>query len=114
MLVVDAATGARLASLPIGEGVDGCAFDADRRLAFCSQGDGSLTVVAEEKGGYVVRQNAVTRRGARTLALDPSMDRIYLVTADFDEQPAKPGETRPRRAMRANTFVLLVVGSDAQ
>ncbi|MBI3721850.1 MAG: YncE family protein [Fimbriimonas ginsengisoli] len=47
MAIVDADSGKVLVTLPIGEGVDATAFDPDLKLAFSSNGEGTLTVVHE-------------------------------------------------------------------
>ncbi|MDG0831671.1 YncE family protein [Pelomonas saccharophila] len=111
LLVVNADTGKTVAQLPIGEGVDANGFDAERGLVFSSQGDGTLSVIqAAAADRYTPRQTVATARGARTMALDAAQHRVYLVTAEFDEQPAAPGQTRPRRTMKPGSFTLLVVG----
>lgn len=94
MVVSEAETGKIVASLPIGGGVDGAAFDVERRLAFSSNGEGSLTIVRETgTGGYEVAQTLPTLPGARTLVLDPGSHRIYLAATTS-----------------AGSFVILVVG----
>jgi uncharacterized protein YjiK len=60
MAVVDADTGKVITTLPIGAGPDAAAFDPERRLAFSSNGDGTLTVVAERGDGYAVVQSLRT------------------------------------------------------
>ena len=43
------------------------------------------------------------------MALDTNTHDVYLVTAEFDEQPpAKEGD-RPRRTMKKDSFTLLVM-----
>jgi DNA-binding beta-propeller fold protein YncE len=112
MAVLDTGSGSVLAALPIGKGVDGVAFDAQRGLAFASNGEGTLTVVREDAPGhFVVVENATTLPGARTLALDPKTHRIYLATAQFGAAPAATAENpRPRPPMVPGTFVILVLG----
>ena len=110
MLIVDADSGDVLAQVAIGEGVDAMTFDDERRLAFSSQGDGTLTVVRENgTGGYAVAQTVPTAAGARTMALDADRHRIYLVTADFDQAAAAPDGVKPRRTIRPDSFRLLAV-----
>lgn len=108
LVVVNADTGKVVASLPIGKGVDATAFDPRARLVFSSNGDGTLTVIAEETPDkYGVVQNVTTEKGARTMALDPVSGDVFLVTADFVEAPsARPNRTRPVPA--PGTFRLLV------
>src|SRR5499427_2018232 len=104
MAVVNADTGKVIATPAIGQGVDANGFDPGTQLAFSSNGDGTLTVVHEDSADkYTVAQNAETQRGARTMALDTNTHDVYLVTAEFDEQPpAKEGD-RPRRTMKPGT-----------
>src|SRR5215467_5973252 len=110
MAVMDADTGKVIATPAIGQGVDANAFDADKQLAFSSNGDGTLTVVHEDSPDkFSVLENAETQRGARTMALDTNNHDVYLVTAEFEEAPpAKEGE-RPRRTMKPGSFTLLVM-----
>jgi len=111
MTVVDADSGRRVASLPIGAGVDAAAFDAGTKLVFSSQDDGTLTVVKESPaGGYAVMQNVATQLGARTLALNPTNHDVYLVTAEFELTSAN-GQERSRRTIKPGTFTVLVVGA---
>jgi YVTN family beta-propeller protein len=103
MVVMDADNGRVLATPAIGKGTDACVFDPDRKLAFSSNGDGTLTVVREDDGDkFTVVENVETQVGARTMALDPKTHQIYLATAK-----AKPGQ---RRSFEPGSFVILVVG----
>ena len=80
MVVLDADSGKVLASLPVGAGVDGAAFDAQLGLAMTANGrDGTLTAVREEPAGkFAVVQTLTTVKGARTIVADPLTHRIYL------------------------------------
>jgi DNA-binding beta-propeller fold protein YncE len=111
MTVVDARDGRVIATLPIGAGCDATAFDPQTGLAFSSNGDGTLTVIGRTgRDGYAVLQNVPTKQGARTMALDPRRQRIYLVAADYGPRPAATTEEpRPRPAIVPGTFTLLVV-----
>ncbi len=110
MLMVDAATGKVLTSVPIGEHVDANAFDPSGQLAFSSCGDGTLTVAYEEQPDkLIIVQAAITAKGARTMALNKKMEKIYLATADFE--PPTPGvPPPPRPAPIPGTFKVLVFG----
>jgi len=82
MLVVDAASGRHVATLPIGASPDGAKFDPALGLAFSANGDGTLTIVHEDDAEHFsVVANLPTQERARTLALDPASHRVYLVTA---------------------------------
>ena len=92
MIVLDAASGKSLAALPIGQGVDACAFDLGTGCAFASCGDGTLTVAQENParpGEFRVVENVKTQRGARTMALDPTTHAVYLAAADFAAAPPR-------------------------
>jgi len=112
MEMVDTTTGKVMGSVPIGAGVDGCAFDDAAQLAFASCGDGTTTIAKEEGPDKLTAvQTLKTERGARTIALDPTTHRIYLPTAQFEPpiSPA-PGASPTRPKIVPNTFKLLVYG----
>jgi DNA-binding beta-propeller fold protein YncE len=112
MAISDATAGSTIATVPIGEGVDGAAFDPATRLAFASNGDGSMTVVHEDgPATFRVVATVPTRRGARTLALEERSHRIFTVTADFGPTPAATAEQpHPRPSLVPGSFRLLVLG----
>ena len=112
MTVHDAATGRQLATLPVGEGVDAVGFDAGTGDVFVSAGgDGTLTVVRDAGGDkWQVAQTVQTKRGARTLAVDPAHHRVYVVTAEYGAAPAATtAQPRPRPAMVPGSFQMLVI-----
>ena len=110
LLVINADNGKTVGKLPIGDGVDAAAFDPEKKLAFSSQGDGTLTLVKESAADkFGVQQTVTTLRGARTMALNTKDHLVYLVTADFEEAPAAAGQ-KARRTMKPDSFKLLVVG----
>ena len=113
MAVTDSTNGHQVASVPIGKGPDGAAFDPQLGLAFSSNGqDGTLTVVHEDDPDHFsVVQTLATQKSARTLALDAKTHRIYLAAAEFGAAPAATNEQpRPRPPMVPDSFVILVVG----
>ena len=96
-----------IATVPIGERVDGNGFDPELGLAFSANGDGTLTVARESSPGkFEVPETVATQVGARTVALDPKTHKIYLPTAEF--APTTDAKTRPK--MVDGSFVVLVVG----
>jgi len=111
MIVVNAENGAVISSLPIGERVDGCAFDPGLGLVFSSNGDGTVTVIHEESPSkYSVLDTVKTQLGARTIAVDTTRHILYLPTAEFGPAPAPtPEHPRPRPSILPNTFVILKV-----
>ena len=95
MVVMDARNGQALATLPIGEGTDFAEFDPVRGLAFSSNREGTLSVIAETAPGKFAALTPVpTQLGARTMAIDPKSGRIFLVTADMTENKGKTGRGR--------------------
>jgi len=112
LVMLDTNTGKVIATVPIGAGVDGCAFDDVTQLAFTSCGDGTTTIAKEETPQKLtVVETLKTEPGARTMALDPKTHRIYLPTAQFQPPPSpSPGASPGRASVVPNTLKLLVYG----
>lgn len=110
MVMVDTESGKVVGNVPIGTGVDGCAFDDSTQLAFASCGDGTTTIAKEDAANKLaVVQVLKTQRGARTMALDPTTHRIYLPTAQFAPAPSPSSGASPARpSIVPNTLKLLV------
>jgi YVTN family beta-propeller protein len=111
MMVVDAASGRAVADLPIGGHPDSAAFDPALKLAFSANGaSGTLTVVHEDDADhYSVMQNAPTLEGAKTMALDPQMHRVFLVSSKFGPAEAATAQNpHPRPRVIPGTFEVLV------
>ncbi len=95
MVVLNTDTGAAVATLPIGRGTDGAAWDPKRRLAFSSNGmDGNISVIAQKTPDtYEARAPIPTALSARTMAIDPASGRLYVVALDVT--PATTAGARP-------------------
>lgn len=104
MMVVDTANGKVVSTIPTGAGTDAAGFDPELKLAFASNGEGTLSVVQAEKGDYKLLQNATTMRSARTMTLDPKTHRVFLVGAEM--VPPASGQGRPTE--KPDTFTVLV------
>ena len=78
LVVVDAATGANLANLPIGALSDAIAVDPARGRVFSANGDGTLTVISETGGAYRVVRTIPTFFGGRNMAIDPETGRLFV------------------------------------
>ncbi len=102
MVVMNAQTGAVVGSTPIGMGNDAAGFGDDE--AFASTFEGTLTVVAQKDGKWVAVQNVETLKGARTMGLDATTERVYLPTAEL--QPVANGRPRPK----PGSFKIVEVG----
>ena len=112
MAMFDTQTGKVVATVPIGAGVDGCAFDDATQLAFASCGDGTTTIAREETPQKLtVVQTLKTEPRARTIALDPKTHWIYLPSAQFQPPPfPSPGASPGRPMIVPNSLKLLVYG----
>lgn len=106
MAIVDGNSGKVLAAPAIGHGNDATAFDPQRKLAFASNGDGTLTVI-DASAPYHVVQTLATMPRARTMALDPVTHALYLVSAEA-MAPAPQAE-KGRPASRPGSFTLLTI-----
>jgi YVTN family beta-propeller protein len=89
MAVVDANTGKVVATPAIGDHPDAAAYDPKAKLAFSSNGDGTLTVIDASNSSYKVLQNLATEQGARTMTLDSATGKVYLVFAKSGPRPAE-------------------------
>ena len=108
LVVMDATNGNIVDKLPIGNGCDGIAFDADSKTIYTSNGEGTMTVIHEDNADkFTVLENVVTKRGARTITLDKKSHLIYMPTSEFEMQ--EPGQ-KGRPKMKPGTFQILVVG----
>jgi len=100
MVVLNTETGKVVDHQPIGQGVDAAAFDPETGMAYCSCGDGTVTVVHEDgPDKYSVAETVMTKARSRTMTLDPKTHDIFLPSADF---PAGGG-----RSPVSGTFALL-------
>src|SRR5215510_8665255 len=69
MVVMDAASGKVITTLPIGRGVDYAGFDSQGKLIFFSCGDGTLNIFAEKSADQYEDAEAVkTQPSAKTMA----------------------------------------------
>jgi YVTN family beta-propeller protein len=111
MVIVDASNGKIIKTLPIGEGCDGVAFDAKKKLAFSSNGEGTITVVKEENANsFSVLETVKTQKGARTIAINKTNNELYLSTAEFGAKPEPTTDNpKPRAGLVPNSFMVLVV-----
>ncbi|MDB5283839.1 MAG: hypothetical protein JWO06_2914, partial [Bacteroidota bacterium] len=111
MVVVNADSGKVVTTVPIGEGPDAAAFDPALNRAYSSNGDGTITVVQEEgPNKFVVLENIVTKKGARTMTVDTKTHHLYLPAADYGEKPEATKENpHPRPTIKSGSFIVLDV-----
>ncbi len=102
LTVVNADSGAVVASLPIGAGSDGVAFDPKRKLIFSADGiDGTVAIIRENSpDSYVPAGEIKTGVTGRTLTINPATGRLFVAVAAIDPSaPVPPGPNgRPGRA----------------
>jgi DNA-binding beta-propeller fold protein YncE len=114
MAVVDADSGKVVATPATGDGPDASRFSKADQIAFSPNGgSGTLTLVHEDTPDtYTVVQTLATKRGARTMAMDPDGSHVYLVTAEFGPRPTAPTPDNPRQRppMIPDSFELIVAG----
>ena len=109
LIAVSAVTGKVVASMPIGDGCDGVAFDNDTKNIYTSNGEGTMSVFNEKSADKLEAVATVTtKRGARTITIDEQTHWVYLPTADFEKTDPNTPNLRPR--MIPGTFQVLVVG----
>jgi DNA-binding beta-propeller fold protein YncE len=107
MAVSDYHAGKVIATVPIGNGVDGAGFDAASGDAFASNADGTLTVIHQDSPDeYRVAETVTTPQASRNMGLDPTTHRVYLVSANFGDAPAGG---RGRRPVAPGSFSLMVI-----
>ena len=106
MAIVDPDAGKVIASVDIGAGADGAAFD--NGFAFSSNGqDGTMTVVQETSAGkFEVVETVQTARTARTMGADPKTHKLYLPAA---EQGPPPAGGKGRGTIVPDSFHVIVV-----
>jgi DNA-binding beta-propeller fold protein YncE len=96
-VMLGADDGKILATLPIGQGVDGGGFNPKTMEAFSSQGDGTLTIIKETSPtSFEVAQTVKTKSRAKTCTLDTKNDQIILITTEpAPATGATPGAASP-------------------
>ena len=117
-VVINADTGTVVASMPIGSGSDGVAFDAGTGDIFFTcrdAGDGKSGVVnifhEDSPDKYTKVADVKYFYGARTVALDPKTHHIFSVGATKnDPVPPTPQNKNPRPRPDATTFSIVEVG----
>ena len=91
LTVVNADTGVVVATLPIGRGTDGAAFDPKRKLIFSSNNDGTLSVIQEKDSQTFVSLGSIkTAVTGKNMGIDPDTGRLFIAVADVDPKAAVP------------------------
>jgi DNA-binding beta-propeller fold protein YncE len=112
MAISDYRNATVVATVPIGQGVDGAGYDPGLHDAYASNADGTLTVIHQDTPDtYHVVDNIKTGDRGRNMGLDAASHRIYVVAAKFGPAPAESTATNPRRRppMAPGSFTVIVV-----
>ncbi len=101
-------TGAVVAQVPIGRGIDGFGIDEQRKRIVTSSGtDGTLTVISQ--GGpdsYALLGTVSTSLGARMMTMDERNGKLYVVNATYTESaPDASGATS--ETYHPNSFAVM-------
>jgi YVTN family beta-propeller protein len=109
MVIVDAEKGSVITTLPIGDRCDGVAFNSGKKIAYSSNGEGTMTVVKEEsRDKFMVLENFETQKSARTITVNNKTGHLYLPAAEFGPAPEPTAENpNPRPKIKSGTFVIL-------
>jgi len=107
LAILDYTNGKIIATVPIGDGCDGVAFDNKSKNIFTSNGEGTMTVIKEESPiKFTVIGNVATKRSARTIAIDEPSQTMYLPAAEYEAQ-ASGAQGRPKAV--PGSFQILVI-----
>ncbi len=82
-VILRAADGKIITTLPLAGGSDGAVFNARTREAFSSHGNGTLSVIKEKSPTeFVLEETVKTKRGAKTCTLDAKTDHVVVITRE--------------------------------
>jgi hypothetical protein len=89
VVILNADSGKRLATLPTGEGVDTVAFNPATMEAISAETAGTMTFIKENSPtSFEIEQTLKTMVGAKTMALDTKTNHILTMTGEFGPVPA--------------------------
>jgi DNA-binding beta-propeller fold protein YncE len=112
MVISDPSSGKVIAQAGIGAGPDGVVW-LDGYAISANGRDGTASVIGETAPRHFETLATVTvAPGARTIAADRGLHKMYLPTADLKpEAPAAPGQKAGRREAIAGSFKVIVVAA---
>ena len=84
VLAVVSPEGKTLSTTAIGRGIDAIVFDAAARRVYTANGFDATLVILDQVDGdhYTLAEAVTTRPYARTMALDPTTKKVYMVCAE--------------------------------
>ncbi len=88
-VIMNAADGKILSTIPIQAGTDGATFNPATLEAFSTAGDGTVSIVKENSPtSFVAEQVVQTKPGAKTIAIDYKTNLIFTMAAEYAPPPA--------------------------
>ncbi|HEY5368764.1 MAG TPA: YncE family protein [Hanamia sp.] len=110
LIVMDATNGKIVAKLPMGNGVDGAAFDENKKIIFAPDGRSGTIAAYKVTSANTFEDlgTITTKMGARTIAIDQKTGMLFLPTAAFETADPKNPQERPK--MKPGSFQVLKVG----
>src|SRR6201996_1064017 len=110
MIVMNASNGKTVGKFPIGRS-DGLVFDPALKIAYASNGEGTITAVRELSADkFELIENITTEPGARTIGIDKVTHHLFLPTAKMEPVAPTADNAHPRPKMVAGTFHVIEVG----
>ncbi|TWT22311.1 hypothetical protein FQY83_04570 [Luteimonas marina] len=104
---LDPDSGRVVASLSIGNGIDGFVIDEQRKRIVTSNNEGTLTVIRQEgPDSYALAGTVSTRPNARMMTMDERTGRLFVVTAEFTRTPPD-ADGATRNVYHPDSFVVL-------
>lgn len=113
LAVMNTDSGAIVATLGLGRGNDGVAYDRKHHRIITTNGvEGNIAIFHQDDADhYRLEQAITTRPSARTMAYDATAERIFIVTAEGVVNPAQPVNAGPSafypNAYYDNSFMVL-------
>ena len=112
MVILNAADGKILDTLPIGSTADSAIFNPQTNEAYSAQIDGTLTIIKENSPtSFAIEQTVQTKDSAKQMVWDSKTNRILLFAADFlpPTGPPRAGVAGYGGKMVPDSFSILVV-----
>jgi YVTN family beta-propeller protein len=110
LVVMDATNGRNLAKFKIGD-CDGTAFDPALKMAYSSNGEGTLSAIREvSPNKFEQLENVPTEPSARTIGVDLVTHKIYLPAAKTEAVAANAANPRSRPRQIPGSFHVIEVG----
>jgi len=91
MVIMDAASGKVVQTVPIEGGTDAVVFEKDLKLVMCSNGAGTVSIVHQDgPDTYTLVQTLKTQPGQKTMVHRGTTHKIYLSGADMEADGKTP------------------------